>query len=83
MSHRRVAALFAAGLSVGMLYAGLRFGALVAGGSDSYGYVSQAILWRQGLPIVRQSVVRSSPWPRAPDTWAPQSSRCMPRGCRC
>jgi hypothetical protein len=79
MSQRRAAALFAAVLSIGVLYAGLRFGALVAGGSDSYGYVSQAILWRQGLPIVRQSVVRSSPWPRAPDTWAPLGYRPSPK----
>jgi hypothetical protein len=53
-------------LAFAALYAGVRWGALVAGGSDSYGYVSQAGLWQQGLPIVQQDVVRPSPWPVAP-----------------
>jgi hypothetical protein len=75
----RAAALFAAVLAAGVLYAGLRWGALVAGGADSYGYVSQAGLWRQGLPIVHQSVVRPSPWPMAADTWAPLGYRPSPK----
>jgi hypothetical protein len=79
MNRTRAAALFAAVLSIGVLYAGLRLGAMVAGGADSYGYVSQAGLWQQGLPIVRQSVVRQSPWPRAAETWAPLGYRPSPK----
>ena len=79
MSRTRAAALFAAALSIGVLYAGLRWGALVAGGADSYGYVSQAILWRQGLPIVQQSIVRQSPWPWAAETWTPLGYRPSPK----
>src|SRR6185295_957165 len=78
MNRTRAATLLAAVLSVGVLYAGLRWGALVAGGADSYGYVSQAVLWRHGLPIVHQSVVRGSPWPWAAETWAPLGYRPSP-----
>jgi len=79
MNRTRVSALLAVMLSVGVLYAGLRYGALVAGGADSYGYVSQAFLWRHGLPIVQQTVVRQSPWPLAAETWAPLGYRPSPR----
>jgi len=50
----RAAGLVAAALALMVLYAGVHFGAVVAGGSDSYGYVSQAGLWQRGLPIVQQ-----------------------------
>jgi hypothetical protein len=79
MARRRAAALVAAALSIGVLYLGLRLGALVAGGSDSYGYVSEAGLWRHGLPIVHQDIVRTSPWPRAAQTWTPLGYRASPR----
>src|SRR6185295_10544235 len=75
----RAAGLVAAALALTALYAGLRFGALVAGGADSYGYVSQAGLWRQGLPIVQQDIVRGSPWPFAADTWSPLGYRPSPK----
>jgi hypothetical protein len=73
------APLLAAALAVAALYAGVRFGALVAGGSDSYGYVSQAGLWQRGLPIVQQDVVRPSPWPLAAETWTPLGYRPSPK----
>ena len=79
MARRRAAALAAAALSIGVLYLGLRLGALVAGGSDSYGYVSEAALWRHGLPIVHQDIVRTSPWPRAAQTWTPLGYRASPK----
>jgi len=79
MARRRAAALAAAALSIGVLYLGLRLGALVAGGSDSYGYVSEAGLWRHGLPIVHQDIVRTSPWPRAAQTWTPLGYRASPK----
>ena len=78
MDRRRAAALAAAVLSSGVLYAGLSLGALVAGGADSYGYVSEALLWHHGLPIVHQDVVRASPWPRAAQTWTPLGYRESP-----
>jgi len=73
------ASIAAAALAAAVLLLGLRFGAMVAGGSDSYGYVSQAGLWRQGLPIVRQDIARASPWPDAAETWAPLGYRPSPR----
>src|SRR5262249_794882 len=61
-----------------VLAAGLRWGAMVAGGADSYGYISQAALWHRGLPIVRQDVVGASPWPDPAETWAPLGYRPSP-----
>ena len=75
----RAAGLVAAALALMSLYAGVHFGALVAGGSDSYGYVSQAGLWQRGLPIVQQEIVRPSPWPFAAQTWSPLGYRASPK----
>ena len=47
----------------------------VAGGADSYGYVSQATLWREGRLTVDQSFVRDVPWPLAAETFAPLGYR--------
>jgi hypothetical protein len=68
----------AAALALAVLAGGLRWGAMVAGGSDSYGYVSQAGLWQQGRLIVQQEIVRSSPWPDAAETWSPLGYRPAP-----
>ena len=57
---RTVAAPALAGsLAVIVVAIGLKFGALVAGGSDSYGYVSQADVWASGTfrfdePLIRE-----------------------------
>lgn len=72
------ASIAAAALAFAVLVAAVRWGAMIAGGSDSYGYVSQAGLWRQGLPIVQQDLVRESPWPDAAETWAPLGYRPSP-----
>jgi Dolichyl-phosphate-mannose-protein mannosyltransferase len=72
------ASLAAAALAFAVLVAGIRWGAMIAGGADSYGYVSQAGLWPQGLPIVEQDLVRESPWPDAAETWAPLGYRPSP-----
>jgi hypothetical protein len=71
-------ALLAAVLAAAVLYAGMRWGALVAGGSDSYGYVSEAGLWQRGLPILHQDIVRTTPWPDATETWSPLGYRTSP-----
>jgi hypothetical protein len=68
----------AGALALAILAAGIRWGAMVAGGADSYGYVSQAGLWQQGRLIVQQDIVRSSPWPHAAETWSPLGYRPSP-----
>lgn len=55
--------------------ASFQWGSTVAGGSDSYGYVSQAGLWRTGDLLIRGDIIRQSPWPMAIDTWAPLGHR--------
>jgi hypothetical protein len=67
----RAAAVFAGLLSVVVLYAGLRWGSSVAGGADSYGYVTEAAIWRRGALVLRQDIIRQSPWPEAAATWMP------------
>jgi hypothetical protein len=71
-------AVLAGALALAVGYAGLRWGALVAGGSDSYGYLSQAELWRRGTLVVHQDVVRPTPWPHAAETWTPLGYRPSP-----
>jgi len=71
-------ACVAGALALAVLAAGIRWGAMVAGGADSYGYVSQAGLWRERHLIVQQDVVRSSPWPDAAETWSPLGYRPSP-----
>jgi hypothetical protein len=71
--------LAAGALSLAILAAGIHWGAMVAGGADSYGYVSQAGLWQQGRLIVQQDIVRASPWPDAAETWSPLGYRPSPR----
>ena len=74
----RLHAVAAAVLALVVLAGGLRWGAMVAGGADSYGYVSQAGLWLQGLPVVQQDIARSSPWPNSAESWAPLGYRPSP-----
>jgi hypothetical protein len=45
---RRATDGLAVAISIAVIVIGIRMGALVAGGSDSYGYVSQAHLWATG-----------------------------------
>ena len=55
--------------------ASMHWGSTIAGGADSYGYVSQAALWRQGALVIRGDIIRQSPWPLAIETWAPLGYR--------
>jgi hypothetical protein len=75
----RACTVAAAVLAVATLGAGLRWGAMVAGGADSYGYVSQAGSWLRGGVVVQEDMIRSSPWPGAAATWAPLGYRPSPR----
>jgi hypothetical protein len=47
----------------------------IAGGSDSYGYVSQADLWLRGHLRIEQPAARNFPWPNGPATLAPLGYR--------
>jgi len=71
--------LAAGALALAVLLAGLRWGVMVAGGADSYGYLSQADLWRRGSLVVHQDVVRPTPWPDAAETWTPLGYRPSPQ----
>jgi len=71
--------LAAGALALAALLAGLRWGVMVAGGADSYGYLSQADLWRRGSLVVHQDVVRPTPWPDAAETWTPLGYRPSPQ----
>ena len=54
------------------------FGSKTAGGSDSYGYVSQATdLWQQGRLFIDQPFAAAVPWPRARDTFMPLGYRAL------
>ena len=79
MRRHRALALAAGILALAVLYAGVRWGALVAGGSDSYGYVSQAGYWQRGSVVVQEDVIRPSPWPGAALTWSPLGYRPSPK----
>ena len=50
---------------------GLTWATRVAGGSDSWGYLSEAKLWADGDLIVEQPIASQVPWPRANETFAP------------
>src|SRR5689334_10820026 len=67
----RAAPLLAIGLAIGTLIVGLRFGSYVAGGADSFGYLSQARLWRAGHLVVQQPFTREMPWPEQDETFSP------------
>jgi hypothetical protein len=57
---------------------GMAYGIHVAGGSDSYGYISQARLWLAGDLVVEQPIAGSVPWPDADGTFAPLAYRPAP-----
>lgn len=71
LPHRALVVLLAL---ITMVYA-WRGNACVAGGSDSYGYLSQAQLWLEGVPIVRQPVMAEAPWPNAALSFTPLGYR--------
>jgi hypothetical protein len=76
---RTMFTLAATVVAIATLYAGVQWGAMVAGGADSYGYISQAGYWQRGGVVVQEDVIRPSPWPSAPLTWSPLGYRPSPR----
>ena len=49
----------------------IRYGSFVAGGSDSYCYLSEARLWAQWSPIVQESLITQVNWPLADWSFTP------------
>jgi hypothetical protein len=78
LSRARALSVAAGILSLTVVGVGLRWGAMVAGGADSYGYVSQAGYWQRGSVVVQEDVIRGSPWPGAALTWSPLGYRPSP-----
>ncbi len=58
-------------IAISMVAVGVLYGAQAAGGSDSYGYLSEADLWLSGDIAIRQPWVASVPWPDAAATFSP------------
>jgi len=54
---------------------GIFFGSFVAGGADSYGYVSQAYAWAGGTLPAAQPIPLSVPWPSGDFSLAPLGYR--------
>ena len=59
---RADSAIAAAVVAFGVAFAALRWGSFVAGGADSYGYISQANLWLAGSLTTSQPWAASLPW---------------------
>jgi hypothetical protein len=79
MRSDRLCTVMAALLSLAALYAAIHWGAWIGGGSDSYGYVSQAGYWQRGSLVIQEDVIRASPWPGAALTWSPLGYRPSPK----
>jgi Dolichyl-phosphate-mannose-protein mannosyltransferase len=61
----------AVAIALAVLGIGLFWGTRIAGGADSYGYLSQSRLWAQGTLIVSQPIAATVPWPHADWTFTP------------
>jgi dolichyl-phosphate-mannose-protein mannosyltransferase len=71
----RVSSRVALAASIATLYAGIHWGSFVAGGADSYGYVSQAHLWARGELRVFQPIALMVSWPESDWTFSPLGYR--------
>lgn len=67
--------IVAGALAAGVFAVGLAYGTTAVGDTDTYGYASQAELWRHGWPTVDQSWVRAAPWPWRELTFSPAGYR--------
>jgi len=72
---RRFAFAGAAIVSIGVAAIGVVRNSAVAGGSDAYGYASQADLWAKGAPIVEQAFAKTMTWPNAAASLTPLGYR--------
>jgi hypothetical protein len=57
------------------LLVGLTWTTRIAGGADSFGYVSQAQLWVNGDLTVKQPIAATVPWPNADSSFTPLGYR--------
>ncbi|MCX6537526.1 MAG: hypothetical protein NT151_01130 [Acidobacteria bacterium] len=71
----RVATWLAATAACTVLIVGFVWGDSVAGSADSYGYVSQALLWARGDITTANPIALESPWPAADWTFSPLGYR--------
>jgi hypothetical protein len=72
---RRRAFVLAVLLALLTVATGLALSSRVAAGSDSYGYVSQALLWRDGSLLQEEPLATVVPWPHATFTLTPLGYR--------
>jgi hypothetical protein len=72
---RRIPVLLVASGAAAVLGLGIAYGSRATGGSDVYGYVSQAELWRRGDLHIAQDFVASMSWPDADWTFTPLGYR--------
>ena len=69
----RTARVVSAGVALAVVFVGLAWGTTAVSGSDPYGYVSQADLWKTGQLTIDQSAF--APWPYEDWTLAPLGYR--------
>ena len=58
-------------MAVAVLYVSWRYATMVAGGSDSFGYISEADAWVRGSVEIPQPWIRQVPWPNADRSFSP------------
>jgi hypothetical protein len=63
--------IVAAGLAAAVCIVGIAYATTVAGGSDAYGYVSQADGWLNGQLKIPQPWAQQAPWPTPRWSFAP------------
>lgn len=66
-------------LTLGTLFVGVAFNTTAVGGSDSFGYASEAELLLRRELVVQQPFVRAVPWPGAAASFAPLGYRAGAR----
>ena len=67
--------IVATGAALAVLLTGVVYGTKAAGGSDVYGYVSQASLWAKGTLVLQQDFIAQIPWPNAAWSFSPLGYR--------
>jgi hypothetical protein len=77
---RRVADLSAVAMAIAMIVVGVTKGSMVAGGSDSYGYVSQAHLWASGTLRIEPPLQGELPDGVSYSAFVPLGYRLAPDG---
>lgn len=65
-------------MAVIVAIAGFTYGSTAAGGTDSYGYISQADLWLSGRTSIPIPWAAEAPWPDALETFSPLGYRPAP-----